>query len=977
MNNKFFKKLINQPESETLDFKEEIYDFSVDNTKPKNKQKEEKERKQSKFIKDIISFSNTIRTKTSFIIIGVKETDNNNEIIGITTNSDDATFQEIIKDKVRPIPKFLYSEFQYEGKKFGIFEMKVEKFDLPCKPIKAFGVLEKNTTYIRRGTSNQEATFDEERKLQKWLNDLPNNINSKQNNFYELEQNYLKKLQQNSEYQKHNDIYIELYGKSEVFETEILGVHKNATSLLENFISSNNQITKEKKEIQSIFDFISENPKCIIIGGAGTGKTTTLNTLIHKYCNESINNQQKKIPIFIKSKEISSHNRFINIIEKAINKEWLKNSLENGHIIFLIDGLNEIPIEYQRESRIDIKNIIERYPKNSFVFSERKFGFENIFNLPIFEIKEFDESQIIQLITKYSNEHATSLIKQLKNKPQLFSLAKTPFLLTMIILVSKKNNYKIPENQGLLFQQFIETLLLWENEKRKYISILVKKDILSYTSYNFNSIGVKSVPIAKFKQFLNEALNRIKEKITTNEIYQELLINYFIQKSDNDELSFLHETYQEYFTALEMKSFFEKYNEFPVDIVESEWIESFSLCRDIVKSNRTEKSINAVIADSINSHINSLDDYNSLIPFIERFAINNEPIFRKTKNYLKKIPTDYLTDKIKNKLNIRIKTSKLSICRVISVKNRHDDIQLITATDTETNEILNFTNNLTYYKQKFRNNILFHYEYTENNELTIQPILKTVSIDLTTKQNTVIKFFRYYEIEISPLPETSISENNYILLYEKFNKWYKDQEQVKYKIRQYSIELVQNCISGNLSNIKELINKGADVNYSNVRGLTPLMLSVRKKHYTITKYLLSQTNLKLNQRSKDGRGMTAFMYACQNGNIQIINLFLEKGIDVNEGSNGLNIGNKALLIASWEGKINVVKLLLEKGSDINQIDSHGFTALIKASIRGKYQVAEYLLEKGADVTIRDNKGQTAFQHCENQELKKLIKTYLK
>lgn len=113
MTDQTFIEILNKPESSILDFKADLYNFSNDDDNTVL----------SKYIKDVISFSNTIRESSGHIIFGVKElSDNTKQKIGITKNIDDAIFQDKVKSKLYPLPKFNYSTKDFEGLKFGILE---------------------------------------------------------------------------------------------------------------------------------------------------------------------------------------------------------------------------------------------------------------------------------------------------------------------------------------------------------------------------------------------------------------------------------------------------------------------------------------------------------------------------------------------------------------------------------------------------------------------------------------------------------------------------------------------------------------------------------------------------------------------------------------------------------------------------------------------------------------------------------------
>jgi len=115
MDTKLLDKLIKNGECQTVDFKEKIYDVG--------KGKLEKD---ADFIKDLISLANTIRNSSAYIIIGIKEKPF--KIVGLDKEIDDKeiddnTFQTFVKNKITPRPNFIYYNYDYKGKKLGIFEI--------------------------------------------------------------------------------------------------------------------------------------------------------------------------------------------------------------------------------------------------------------------------------------------------------------------------------------------------------------------------------------------------------------------------------------------------------------------------------------------------------------------------------------------------------------------------------------------------------------------------------------------------------------------------------------------------------------------------------------------------------------------------------------------------------------------------------------------------------------------------------------
>jgi len=112
-----------------------------------------------------------------------------------------------------------------------------------------------------------------------------------------------------------------------------------------------------------------------------------------------------------------------------------------------------------------------------------------------------------------------------------------------------------------------------------------------------------------------------------------------------------------------------------------------------------------------------------------------------------------------------------------------------------------------------------------------------------------------------------------------------------------------------------------------------------------------------NINAKNPDGLTALMVAAFNGHLDVVKQLVEKGADLNERANS---GWTALMCAAVEGRTDVARFLLEKGADVNKRDNKGMTALMMSTRTGSIEVVKVLLDKGADVNLKDYWGNTAY-----------------
>lgn len=142
-------QLLYRGESESLDFKRDQYPFvgATDDQK-------------AKLLKDILAMANAWRNETAHILLGVDAPPGATpQVVGITQHLDDAALQQFISAKTQRPVQFRYSEKELQGKTIGVIEIPVQR--RPLYTVSTFGGVQAKAVYIRRGSSNAEASPDE------------------------------------------------------------------------------------------------------------------------------------------------------------------------------------------------------------------------------------------------------------------------------------------------------------------------------------------------------------------------------------------------------------------------------------------------------------------------------------------------------------------------------------------------------------------------------------------------------------------------------------------------------------------------------------------------------------------------------------------------------------------------------------------------------------------------------------------------
>ncbi|XP_051884985.1 protein phosphatase 1 regulatory subunit 12A isoform X5 [Pristis pectinata] len=222
------------------------------------------------------------------------------------------------------------------------------------------------------------------------------------------------------------------------------------------------------------------------------------------------------------------------------------------------------------------------------------------------------------------------------------------------------------------------------------------------------------------------------------------------------------------------------------------------------------------------------------------------------------------------------------------------------------------------------------------------------------------------------------------------------------------------CSSGDQDEVEKLLLKGADINYTNVDGLTALHQACIDENLNMVTFLLEHG---ANVNQPDNEGWTALHAAAscgfmeitqylikQRANVAAVNSEGELPIDIAQGEamekmlkevikkQGIDVevarkeeeqrmiqdarqwlnrgkledvrhpktGASALHVAAAKGYLEVMKLLIQAGFDVNSRDNDGWTPLHAASHWGKEEICRLLVENLCNMQAVNKVGQTAF-----------------
>jgi hypothetical protein len=104
-----------------------------------------------------------------------------------------------------------------------------------------------------------------------------------------------------------------------------------------------------------------------------------------------------------------------------------------------------------------------------------------------------------------------------------------------------------------------------------------------------------------------------------------------------------------------------------------------------------------------------------------------------------------------------------------------------------------------------------------------------------------------------------------------------------------------------------------------------------------------------------------------NASLEIVKLFLDKGVDLNEGAPG---GNTPIMYAIIHDRNDILDEILKRPNlNLNIKNDEGKTALILAVEKKNLEAVKKLIAAKADANLKDKNGNSAWHVAETQELK--------
>lgn len=170
--------------------------------------------------------------------------------------------------------------------------------------------------------------------------------------------------------------------------------------------------------------------------------------------------------------------------------------------------------------------------------------------------------------------------------------------------------------------------------------------------------------------------------------------------------------------------------------------------------------------------------------------------------------------------------------------------------------------------------------------------------------------------------------------------------------------LLAAAATGDVVEIKKLVDAGGDVNMRDSYGRTPLHVATyRKNRDAITALVKAGADI----NAKESDRYDAVTIASVADDVGTLRMLLQLGASAKQTTSRYD--GTALIAAAHLGHDLVVKMLIDAGAPLDHVNNLGWTALIESIVLGNggprhVETLRALVHAGANVNIADRNGQS-------------------
>jgi HEAT repeat protein/energy-coupling factor transporter ATP-binding protein EcfA2 len=446
-----------------------------------------------------------------------------------------------------------------------------------------------------------------------------------------------------------------------IFPDVLVGVPEHETLEREGegvlYLGRSQRTKRIPLEREMFLTVLAKYPRLVLLGDPGSGKSTLLRYLLLQIAQESdllatIFSQGPEgtsiIPLYVPlatyaevvSESAPGNRSLSDFLPTYLHDHYLdpysnfiQSQIELGNVLFLFDGLDEIP---DTTLRIKIVQHIEMfthvYSKNRFVVTSRIVGYKDAplsTQYQAYTLADFSEEQIKTFTQRWcpayerwvndiresaylenaATKEAEKLFDATQSRPGVKRLAVNPLLLTILSLIQRQG-IDLPSHRIELFDlcamTLIDTWVRAKGQSMRFSKTDLTRILRPLAFWMHHQLTVGAIPEEELQENIVEGL--IKRTYSEHEAVK--IAEQFLQtvrsntgilvERGKERYGFLHLTFEEYFAALELEKHKDRNTFITSHMHDSRWREVILLtvgAIGILRSN--EEAVTELVCEVI------------------------------------------------------------------------------------------------------------------------------------------------------------------------------------------------------------------------------------------------------------------------------------------------------------------------------------------------------------------------------------------
>jgi tetratricopeptide (TPR) repeat protein len=328
---------------------------------------------------------------------------------------------------------------------------------------------------------------------------------------------------------------------------------------------------KEARPLQEVLE-LAHSP-VLLLGEGGAGKTTSLLYVAARLADRAREDKGAPVPIYVNLARLTKIDDVPDLYQLIVDaapsfpnwEELLATATtEARRILFLFDSFNEIAEKLQRTCTVVLKRFVDTYGDRHWcLVGSRAVPNVDQFTRPPsrFQIFEILRLAPVQVRTFLDGLGLGTLYGRMPK--ELRDLAGNPFMLLAIArTLAGAPEAELPRNQGRLYQQFTRRWMENEQGKRRlaFNYERVKEPLLAYLSKRMTAAGQTALAMGDdLEEQIEKKLEELYQKVRRRggmpddwkvDGFLDELVGDGLLLEVNGRLHFMHQSVQEYFTAV-------------------------------------------------------------------------------------------------------------------------------------------------------------------------------------------------------------------------------------------------------------------------------------------------------------------------------------------------------------------------------------------------------------------------------------------